>query len=133
MARGVFPLRQIVYGIEIDTAVMELRLPEDKLTKATSLVNRITNRRKVTLRELLSLIGLLNFACLVVTPGRAFLRRLINLIIGATRLNHFVTLNHEARAYLAAWQEFLVSINGESMFLGQQFLSSTTIKHGCFQ
>ena len=68
MARGVFPLRQI----EIDTAVMELRLPEDKLTKATSLVNRITNRRKVTLRELLSLIGLLNFASLVVTPGRAF-------------------------------------------------------------
>ena len=91
---------QIVYGIEIDTAVMELRLPEDKLTKATSLVNRITNRRKVTLKDLLSLIGLLNFACLVVPPG----------------------------ADLAAWQEFLVSFNGKSMFLEQQFLSSTTIK-----
>ena len=119
---------QIVYGIEIDAAVMELRLPEEKLTKATSLVNRITNRRKVTLRDLLSLIGLLNFACLVVPPGRAFLRRLINLTIGVTRLNNFMTLNHEARADLAAWQEFVVSFNGKSMFLEQQFLSSTTIK-----
>ena len=45
-------------------------------------------RQKVTLRELQSLIGLLNFACLVVVPGTAFLRRLINLTIGVKRPHH---------------------------------------------
>ena len=39
-------------------------------------------RRKVTLVELQSLLGLLNFACKVIRPGRAFLRRLINLTCG---------------------------------------------------
>ena len=89
---------QLVYGIEIDTVTMHLRLPEDILAKATLLINR-----KVLLRDLLSLIGLLNFACLVVPPGRAFLRRLINLTVGITRLHHFVTLNCDGRADIYAW------------------------------
>lgn len=33
--------------------------------------------KKIKLRDLQSLIGLLNFACYVVVPRRAFLRRLI--------------------------------------------------------
>ena len=59
---------QIVYGIEIDTTTMQLRLPADKLAKATSLifVNTMVNSRKVSLRNLLSLIGLLSHCCLVV-------------------------------------------------------------------
>ena len=50
---------QIVYGIEIDTTTMQLRLPAEKLTKAISLVDTMVNCRKVSLRNLLSLIGLL--------------------------------------------------------------------------
>ena len=69
---------QVVYGIEIDTTAMQLRLPADKLAKALSLVNRMFNCRKVTLRDLLSLISLLSYCCLVVSAGRSFLRRLIN-------------------------------------------------------
>ena len=34
--------------------------------------------RKVTLKELQSLVGLLNFCCAVVKPDRCFLRRLID-------------------------------------------------------
>ena len=119
---------QIVYGIEIDTNAMQLRLPQDKLSKALSLVNRMAKCRKVTLRDLLSLIGLLSFACRVVTAGRSFLRRLLNLTVGVTRLHHYVTLNSEARADLYAWQLFLHPFNGKSVFLEQKFLSSQTIK-----
>ena len=119
---------QIVYGIEIDTNAMQLRLPQDKLSKALSLVNRMAKCRKVTLRDLLSLIGLLSFACRVVSAGRTCLRRLLNLTVGVTRLHHYVTLNSEARADLYAWQLFLHSFNGKSMFLEQKFLSSQTIK-----
>ena len=119
---------QIVYGIEIDTTTMQLRLPADKLTKAISLVDSMVNCRKVSLRNLLSLIGLLSHCCLVVSAGRSFLRRLINLSCGVTRLHYHVTLNCEARADLYAWQVFLRSFNGKSMFIEQRFLSSHTIK-----
>ena len=119
---------QVVYGIEIDTTAMELRLPADKLAKALSLVNRMSNCRKVTLRDLLSLIGLLSYCCLVVSAGRSFLRLLINLASGITRLHHYVTLNRAASADLYAWKLFLHSFNGKSLFLEQILLSSDTIK-----
>ena len=61
---------RIVYGIEVDTDKMKLRLPVDKLAKATSLVDSMVKRRKVTLQELQSLIGLLSFSCTVVPCGR---------------------------------------------------------------
>jgi hypothetical protein len=56
-------------GIEFDTVAMELRLPLEKLTE---LRQRIKLLLGSTLREIQSIIGLLNFACQVVIPGRAF-------------------------------------------------------------
>ena len=75
-------------GIELDTVLMEARLPQEKLDKCRELLSAFLRRRKVTLREIQSLTGLLNFACTVVVPGRAFLRRLIDLTIGV-RKPHF--------------------------------------------
>jgi hypothetical protein len=49
------------------------------------------------------LIGLLYFACLVVRPGRPFLRRLIDLTRNITNPFYFVKLNCETRANLHAW------------------------------
>ncbi|CAH3173754.1 unnamed protein product, partial [Porites lobata] len=60
-------------GITLDSIRMEARLPEDKLEKCRTMLLDFYKRRKVTLRELQSLIGLLNFTCSVVLPGRAFL------------------------------------------------------------
>ena len=36
-------------------------------------------RKKVQLKKLQSVIGLLNFACIAICPGNAFLRRFIDL------------------------------------------------------
>jgi len=38
-------------------------------------VELIISTKKVTLREIQSVIGLLNFACQVIAPGRAFCSR----------------------------------------------------------
>lgn len=43
---------------------------------------------KFTLKELQSLVGHLNFACGVVTPGRPFLRRLYDALSGLRKLQH---------------------------------------------
>ena len=124
---GIFPLHvKLLNGIEIDTITMQLQLPEDKLAKATLLVNGMAKCREVLLWDLLSLNGLHSFAWLFVPSRRAFLRRFINLTVGISRLHHFVTLNCDARADIYAWQIFLLSFNGNSMFLEQKFLSLQT-------
>ena len=63
-------------GIEIDTINMTIRLPEEKLTKLKTLLHLWGSRKKCTKWELLSLVGLLSFACKEVKPERIFLRRL---------------------------------------------------------
>jgi len=63
----------------LNSIAMETMLPVDKLVKMRELLSYFLGRRKVTLKELQPLIGLLNFACSVMVPGRPFLRRIIDL------------------------------------------------------
>lgn len=111
-------------GIELDSIQMEARLPEDKVKKCTSLISQFLQRKKVTLRELQSLLGLLNFACTIVKPGRAFLRRLIDLTIGIRSPTHFIRINTSVKADLKIWLSFLSQFNGRSFFLNEQWLNS---------
>ena len=114
-------------GIELDTLVMEARLPADKLAKSRSLVSALLCRKRVTIREIQSLIDLLNFACSVVVLGRAFLRRLIDLTKGTHVAHHLIRLTKSARADLQMWQQFLKTFSGRSFFLSDIWVSSTTL------
>lgn len=98
------------------------------MKKILLLLNEFKVKRKVTLRELQSLLGLLNFACSVIIPGRAFLRRLFDLIVGHTCPHYRITLNAEARADLRAWHEFIYKFNGKSCFLFKNWISSDSLK-----
>ena len=84
----------------------------------------LCSRKSVTLKELQSLIGLLNFACCVVVPGRAFLRRLIDLTKGIRKPTHHVRLTKECKHDLNVWREFLSVYNGKSFFLGSRWATS---------
>ncbi|MCG8048417.1 MAG: hypothetical protein N0E48_22830 [Candidatus Thiodiazotropha endolucinida] len=117
----------VIYGIEIDSVAMESRLPAEKLSKIRDKLNDIARRKKVTLKTLQSLIGLLNFACCVICPGRAFLRRLIDLTCGIRSQNFYIRLNKEARADIKAWLTFIDSFNGKSVFLPTQWQSSDSL------
>ena len=99
-------------GIELDSVLMEARLPPDKLVKYHDLIASSLRRRKITLREIQSLTGLLNFACTVVVPGRAFLQRLIDLTIGIHGPQFLIRLTREVKEDLKVWQQFLAGFNG---------------------
>lgn len=117
----------IIYGIEIDSVAMESCLPTEKLQKIREKLNDVVRRKKVTLKTLQSLIGLLNFACCFICPGRAFLLRLIDLTCGVRCPNLYVRLNSEARADMQAWLTFISSFNGKSVFLPTQWSSSDSL------
>ena len=85
-----------LHGVEVDTDLMEVRLPKDKLQELIPLVASCAKKKKLSVRALQSLVGKLNFACRVVVPGRAFLRRLHNLLRGRTKKHHLIRINKEA-------------------------------------
>ncbi|XP_069133139.1 uncharacterized protein [Argopecten irradians] len=124
-SKTVHPCTRLTFlGIELDSVTMEARLPMDKVLKARQLLHQFSSRKKVTLRELQSLIGVLNFACKVVSPGRTFLRRLINLTRGLQRPHHRIRLSHEAKADITAWKIFIESFNGISLLLPDQWVTA---------
>ena len=76
-------------GIELDSILMEARLPQEKIDDHQELLSIFLQHQKVTLKEIQSLTGLLNFACAVVVPGRAFLHHLFDLTLDI-RSPHFL-------------------------------------------
>ena len=104
-------------GIELDTLRMEARLPADKIDKCKLLISSFLRRKKVTLREIQSLTGVLNFACSVIVPGRESLRRLIGLNKGVKSAHYFVRLTKWVKTDLSMWQSFFDDFNGRSFFL----------------
>lgn len=115
-------------GIELDCSRNEARLPHEKVEKCLLAIRNLLGRLKVTLNELQPLIGLLNFACSVVTPGRVFLRRLINLTIGIQHSHHFIRLTSEAKKDLRIWETFMSSFNGKSFFLEDHWASCYSLR-----
>ena len=111
-------------GLELDSVAMEARLPADKLSKVRGKLLHLSRSRNVTLKELQSLLGLLNFCCQVVLPGRCFLRRLIDLTKNVTKPNHRITLNKESRRDLQAWSIFIDQFNGRSLLLARQWFTT---------
>ena len=105
-------------GIVLDSDLMQLRLPEEKLQRLLGTVREWRSRKTCTKRELLSLIGQLQHACRVVRSGRTFLHRMINLSTSANELHHHIRLSRYFRSDLVWWATFLPSWNGTSMMTG---------------
>ena len=94
------------------------------MLKCRQFISDFLKRKKVTLKEIQSLVGLLNFACSVIVPGRAFLRRLIDLTVRVKNQHHFVRLKAEVKADLRVWGDFLSQYNSKSFFIEDQWCNS---------
>ena len=89
-----------VLGIEFDTEDMILRLPLTKLTLLRQQVQAWCGKKCCLKRELLSLIGSLQHAASVVKPGRAFVRRMIDLSASRKHPDAKIRLSREFRSDL---------------------------------
>lgn len=128
VAKTVGPDTELPFaGVELDTVKSEARLPADKLNKCRMLLAGFLQCRKATLRQIQSLVGLLNFAATVVRPGRPFMRRLIDLTIGLRKPHHRRRITDQVKEDLTVWARFLNEYNGRSFFISDRFLSSATL------
>ena len=103
----------------IDTIRCEARLPRDKIAKCVDIIKDFLHRKKVKLKELQSLLGLLNFAASVVAPGVAFMRCLYDLTQGVMKPHH-IRLRSDVKKDLHVWLTFLSSFNGISFFRNEE-------------
>ncbi len=118
----------VCLGFELDSVLMQARLPEDKLSKAEAKLTDLVQKESVQRFKLESLVGLLAFACKVVRPGRAFLRRAYTVIAKTPSQFHHIKLNHELKSDLRMWLKFLKSFNGVYLFHEREWLSSTVLQ-----
>ena len=119
----------IFLGIEVDTTLLELRLPTHKLDRLKATIKKWSRLRSCRKRELQSLVGLLHDASVIIRPERTFLRRLIDLIKGAHNrsANSFLRLNLAARSDILWWHTFTESWNGLSMMHSYRALNPEVI------
>ena len=116
--KTVGPVHALEYlGITLDTVKMEARLPEDKLVRLRQMVSDFSQRSSSTQRELLRLLGHLNFAAWVIVPGRTFMFRLFQAAYKVKKLFHKIFLDDACKKDLAMWSYFLQTWNGISLFL----------------
>jgi hypothetical protein len=120
------PVTVLVFlGLELDSELMQVRIPLDKVKQTIDqIIDLLKHLRSVTLKELQSLIGSLNFLCRAVKPGRPFCRRLINATCGVKSPHHHIRLNTGMRLDLKMWLVFLNEFNGVSVFNEPAFITN---------
>ena len=101
-------------GIVLDTAHMEIRLPDEKLQRIQKDLVSWLGRKKATKKEILSLVGLLQHATKVVRCGRTFVSRMYWTAARVRELSFFVRLNRDFRSDVYWWHTFLNNWNGLS-------------------
>lgn len=123
--KSVGPTNNLVFlGLEIDTVAMMVRVPVQKRVELVSLLQKFIARRSITLKQLQSLLGKLNFVTKAIAPGRAFVRRMHNATIGIINPHHFIRLNQEMKDDMQLWLKYLQDFNGKVYFSEAEWSSN---------
>ena len=123
------PCEVLVFlGLELDSAHMTVRIPENKIKEVVSKIEEMLLHEKSTLKKIQSLIGSLNFCCRAIPMGRPFIRRLIDAICGLSNPFHHVRLNKSIRLDLNMWLTFLKHFNGLSLFHDKYWISNCDVQ-----
>lgn len=114
-------------GIDIDSVMLELRLPMYKVEKMLETVRSVLKRKVVSKKELQKLTGLLAHCATVVKGGRTYCRRLYDLEKVANKARGgYVRLSDQAREDLEWWEKFSEHFNGKSTIKKPEFIQKPT-------
>lgn len=104
-----------VLGYEVNTSLMEVRVPPDKLDKLLLLCDEFLTCKCAKLRDVQSFVGKLTWAARAVKGGRIYLSRLYQLLFVDGPPSLSVRLTSEFRADVRWWKTFLRRWNGVSL------------------
>lgn len=114
----------VFLGLELDSDEMVVRVPMNKVHEIIQKIETVLSKRKTTLKAIQSLIGVLQFACRAIIPGRPFCRRLINATCGLSKPYHHIRVTQNIQKDLKMWLSFFKQFNGISVFHDRFWISS---------
>ncbi len=103
-------------GINLDSVKFQVSLPKEKIDRIILVASTLIDSQCCRKRELLSLLGHLNFAMRIIPQGRPFISHLLLLASSALALEDLISLSLECRDELRLWIMFLKQWNGLSLF-----------------
>ena len=107
----------VILGIELDSVNQTARLPIQKHSALRELLVSWEHRTWCNRHQLESLIGHLHHAAKVCWPGRAFIRRMIDLLRCFRRQDHPIRLNREFHKDLQWWLQYTAEWSGVCFWL----------------
>ncbi len=123
----VGPAQRLVFlGVLIDTRAMLLELPAPKLAELSKLLDQVAAQRRISKRQLLTLIGKLSWAARVVRGGRTFVRRLIDTSLRLRRPGHRIRTRGSFMLDISFWRDFLSTFNGKALLITDRITELST-------
>ena len=127
--KTVGPVTCITYlGYVLDSILMEIRIPIDKIRAILQQIEEISSHSKVSLRQLQSLTGSLNYCAKAMPSARAFVRRMYAAMSKATRPHHKVRITRGISEDIKMWKLFLTQYNGVSIMLNSEWVSNSHLQ-----
>lgn len=86
--------------ITLNSLTFQATLPIDKLLRTYLFISKYHLTHHCTKRELLSLLGHLNFAIRIISQGYSFISQLLSLSTAIPSLQDYITLDHQCKIEL---------------------------------
>lgn len=118
--KGLGPVSVLTY--------LGLEIPKPKVEILKQYVQEFLSRKSVLLKELESLVGMINFFGKAIRSSRAFNRRFYDAMSGASEAHHHIRLFSELKDDLHMWAIFLEKFNGISYFPSREWISSDVLE-----
>lgn len=103
-------------GLELDSVKQTIKVPQEKIDKAKEAMLQLIQCKKITLKRLQSMVGLLNFICKAIPAGRAFNRRFYDVMSTAKKPHHYIRVKPGLLEDAKVWIYFLNDFNGTCSF-----------------
>uniref|UniRef100_UPI003AAC1141 uncharacterized protein n=1 Tax=Centroberyx gerrardi TaxID=166262 RepID=UPI003AAC1141 len=103
-------------GITLDSISFQASLPSEKIQRITLLLSNYLLADRCTKRQLLALLGHLNYAIRIIPQAKSFLSNLLTKAAAVPSLHDRVDLDDACKMEMRMWQHFLSSWNGISFF-----------------
>ena len=110
----------VFLGIEVNSILLTMSIPGEKMREILDILDVWFDKDSCTVKELLSLAGLLNFAARCVRSGRVYLSRVLNFLRqipdkGTHKIPRDTLLD------IKWWREFFPLFNGVSLMLNNDW------------
>lgn len=107
-------------GIDFDSCLMQLRIPDDKMMKLHRELDFFKNKSRATSNQIQKLCGILAHCSKVVRGGRTFSHRIIALLKNLQGRSR-VRLSPCFKADLAWWRSLATFFNGSATMISHNF------------